>query len=45
MKTPRVPRVRFEKLKAEKQDRETDMLRKVFLQTFSGKGSPAGPSH
>jgi len=31
-------RARFEKLKAEKEDREADMLRRVFLQTLSGEG-------
>ena len=34
-------RMRFERLKADKEDRETDMLRKVFLQTLSGEGQGA----
>jgi tetratricopeptide (TPR) repeat protein len=34
-------RIRFERLKAGKEDRETDMLRKVFLQTLSGEGQSA----
>ena len=38
-------RARFEKLKAEKEDREADMLRRVFLQTLSGEGSEVRSSH
>ena len=34
-------RERFERLKVDKEDRETDMLRKVFLQTLSGEEQPA----
>ena len=34
-------RLRFERLKADKRDREADMLRKVFLQTLSGEGQSA----
>lgn len=34
-------RTRFERLKAGKEDRETDMLRKVFLQTLSGEEQSA----
>ncbi|PYV03212.1 MAG: hypothetical protein DMG26_09855 [Acidobacteria bacterium] len=35
-------RIRFERLKADKEDRETNMLRKGFLQTLSGEGQSAG---
>src|SRR5207249_4977873 len=34
-------RLRFERLKADKEDRETAMFRKVFLQTLSGEGQSA----
>ena len=34
-------RIRFERLKADKEDRETAMFRKVLLQTLSGEGQSA----